>query len=239
MNGYVAILLYFALFWSPVISFLSSCNKLSPAEKQAQFMASINAATTDIQDFPSEPEAPAGVLNTISSSLSDIRNEQKAVCGNGIIEGDEYCDRDNISHRRCSDFGGGISGEIGCTVDCLLDISRCITVAVDDRIGGIAEVCKCTCDNNSCQGGCTPALGPSLSTAECLFMCDNSCTCRCEGKLETHIQYCSITCLCTDAGDTPSTPLCQCSLDECETITVIAPNIAELVNRKARPAPLR
>lgn len=232
MNLFYAAFIHLALLLVPFL-IISSCNKLSPAEKQAQYMAAINAQESAPQPIPIPGGSQEGQLglNVVPTSVPDIRSEQKAICGNGIIEGDEYCDRDNISHRKCTDFQG-ISGEIGCTQDCLLDISRCITPEVDVKVGGISEVCKCTCNNDNCQGGCTPIGDVGQGRVDCLFRCDNSCTCRCEGKTETHIEYCNITCQCD--VDNQGNPQCFCNLDECEFLNVIVPNIAELASRKAR-----
>lgn len=232
MNWFISVTFKLALLVLPVMIIFSSCNKLSPAEKQAQFMASLNAAGEDGGGETLPPQDQMGTMTTELGTPADLRSEQKAVCGNGIIEGEEYCDRDNITHRKCTDFGGGVSGEIGCTPDCILDISRCITIAVDEKIGGLAEVCKCTCNNNNCQGGCAPIFDNDAGNVDCLFRCDNDCTCRCEGKTETHIEYCNITCQCNLGTD--NIPFCNCFLDECELLTVIVPNIAELAGRKAR-----
>lgn len=211
---------------------MSSCTKMSPEEKKAQYMAAINSSEPIPIPIPIPGTTEgSGGLSVIPTSVPDLRAEQKAVCGNGIIEGDEYCDRDNITHRKCTDFMG-ISGTVGCTQDCLLDISNCLTPVVDEKIGGTAEVCKCMCNNDYCSGGCTPIGDVGQGRTDCLFRCDNNCTCRCEGKTEVHIEYCNISCQCD--VDNQGNPQCWCNLDECEMANGIVPNIAELAGRKAR-----
>jgi|HubBroStandDraft_4_1064222.scaffolds.fasta_scaffold188378_2 hypothetical protein len=213
---------------------ISSCTKMSESEKQSRFLSSINAASDVMSDAPSASpisDIEGQLLSNIpSATYGGDKLEQKAICGNGIIEGDEYCDGDNVQDRKCTDFLG-ISGPVACAPNCKLDVSRCITPAVDEKIGGIAEVCKCTCNNDNCEGGCTTNSLDLPGFADCFFRCDNNCTCRCEGKTETHIEYCNITCQCV--MNPSGQPDCFCNLDECELLTFIVPNIAELSSRKA------
>lgn len=158
----------------------------------------------------------------------------RGYCGDGMINGHEDCDGTDIKIRSCQVLNGG-EGEIKCQPNCVYDISSCgrseqsIADTINERLGGIAEVCKCSCASDNCDGGCAPIstiYGPNV---DCLFRCDNSCTCNCEDKMEAHIEYCNLGCQCTN--DTQGNPQCMCKLEECEMLAVIKPNIGNIPPR--------
>ena len=48
-----------------------------------------------------------------------------AVCGNGVAEGNERCDGDDLADATCANQRDYASGEIACSEDCELDVSAC------------------------------------------------------------------------------------------------------------------
>lgn len=157
----------------------------------------------------------------------DDKYSFEGFCGDGIINGFEHCDRDNMQHVGCEELLGYPGGKLGCTIDCTYDISDCLTPAVDRQIGGRTELCKCTCKN--ADGGCVPV---SEGASDCLFRTDD-CRCDCEDTMEAHIEYATMDCHCTN--DAQGVPECRCSLNESEFITTIKPNIAAIVSMRPRP----
>lgn len=65
-----------------------------------------------------------------------------------------------------------------------------------------------------------------VAQSVCRFDCDNDCVCRCEGRMETHVESCEVQCACII--DAAGSPQCECHLDECEVLATIVPNIATL-----------
>lgn len=57
-----------------------------------------------------------------------------AVCGNGIIEGEEQCEGTNLAGKTCLGLGFG-GGNLRCTSACTLDISGC-TAPLQPPVGG-------------------------------------------------------------------------------------------------------
>lgn len=102
----------------------------------------------------------------------------EAVCGNGVMEGDELCDGDDFGGKTCSDYTGYEHGELVCNPGCKLEVSKCHTCGNGfiegpeecdgDNLGGTtcaglgAEeggelLCKtdCTFDKSACVGLCS------------------------------------------------------------------------------------
>lgn len=213
---------------------LVSCTETSESERLRQYIASINgaeptaptAAPVSLQLPASGTAAGGGVGTSIITGTPRVVKD--GFCGDGIINGStEDCDQGAIQNTSCRDYNG-LSGEVTCQSNCLYDISRCITPEIDRQIGGVSETCRCNCQSGSCRGGCagTNMVGQSV----CRFQCDNPCVCRCEGKLEAHVVECDFRCACTVS--TLGTPDCDCSLDQCEVISTISPNIATLAGAK-------
>src|SRR5690606_564474 len=123
-----------------------------------------------------------------------VRAVTPGFCGDGIMNGDkEQCDGTSIPHDVCRSYGG-IAGGVTCSPDCLLDISNCITPAVDVVFGGLAENCRCNCQGNRCSGGCSPVGEGATGVSACLFDCTNDCICACEEKLQNNIERCVVRC---------------------------------------------
>jgi hypothetical protein len=49
---------------------------------------------------------------------------ETAVCGNGVVERGELCDRDNLRGWDCTDFNF-TGGTLACTMECTFDTSGC------------------------------------------------------------------------------------------------------------------
>lgn len=216
---------------SSVMVGLLGCSESIEQQRLKQFLASINA-----QEAGAPPAATPATLPGIQAT--EARGPQHALvggtprevkegfCGDGIINGNnEDCDQGAIQNTSCRDYGG-VGGEVRCQKNCLYDISDCITPAVDKKISGRAETCKCSCNTSSCRGGCQPtnATGQSL----CRFDCDNDCTCRCEETLQAHVENCEFRCACT--VDVAGFPACECSMDNCEILSTINQNLATIVS---------
>ncbi len=209
-----------------IYGFLISCTPMSEEEKLKQYLASISASENTIPTSTAQIAPATG--GTLSSLGGTPRVIKEGFCGDGIINGTaEDCDGQAITDPQCNTLGG-ISGAVICNPDCRYNISDCLTPAVDQKIGGIAETCKCNCANSRCNGGCgsTGVVGQS----DCSFDCDNECICQCEGKLQAHLEECKFRCVCTVDGS--GNPVCNCSLDSCDVLASIVPDIATIVSRR-------
>ncbi|MCA9508522.1 MAG: hypothetical protein KC505_08885 [Myxococcales bacterium] len=220
--------LFFANLISIMLLGLVSCRQSAEQEKLNQYLDMITAAEL------ATPPGGLGMTSKSSSPATTIvggtpRLVTPGVCGDGIINGiNEDCDKGAVTNPNCSELGG-ISGTVRCSENCLYDLSDCITPAVNTKIGGVTENCKCNCSGNQCNGGCAPASSSSVGQSRCRFDCDNQCVCKCEGKLEAHLERCDFTCLC-DLNASGS-PVCDCSLESCDVLTAISPNIANIISR--------
>lgn len=224
----VGVILYTAT--SFVVLILSSCTQSLENEKISRYLDIIAAEEASAPGSSASASASSSGATTIVGGTP--RLVTPGVCGDGIINGSaEDCDKGAITNPNCSELGG-ISGTVKCSENCLYDLSDCITPAVNERIGGITENCKCNCAGNRCTGGCSQVNSSSVGQSRCRFDCDNECVCKCEGKLEAHIQRCDYTCFCT--VDTTGNPQCDCSMDTCDVLAVISPNIANLVSHGKR-----
>ncbi len=203
-----------------------SCTQSLEQERLEHYLQAIAAEETAVPNAGVANISAAGTPTTGTSVGGTPRLVMPGVCGDGIINGsNEDCDKGAITNPNCNELGG-ISGTIKCSENCLYDLSDCITPAVNERIGGTAENCKCNCAGNRCSGGCSPVNGSSVGQSRCRYDCDNDCICKCEGKLEAHIESCEFTCLCS--VDTSGNPLCDCTMDTCDVLAIISPNIANL-----------
>lgn len=52
-------------------------------------------------------------------------------CGNGVIEGDESCDGDDLGAMECSDVGDFVGGTLSCDDACEFDTSACAVMGGD------------------------------------------------------------------------------------------------------------
>lgn len=152
----------------------------------------------------------------------------RGYCGDGIMNGTEECDGHDLNFTECSKLKGG-DGLLACQPNCTYDISNCsgngqgLADNINDRIGGLAEVCKCNCNSSTCAGGCQGIENNST----CRFNCDNDCLCQCEGKTSAHIEQCEV--LCVGVTSILGYPEIECTLSECDLITSISPNIGDMV----------
>lgn len=209
-----------------------SCTQSAEQERINRFLETIAAEEAAV------PGAGGGSSASGSSGTTTIvggtpRLVTPGVCGDGIINGiNEDCDKGAITNPNCSELGG-ISGTIRCSENCLYDLSDCITPATNQKIGGLTENCKCSCTGNRCNGGCSPTNATSVGQTRCRFDCDNECLCKCEGKIEAHIERCDFICYCSVDGS--GNPICDCSMDNCDVLATISPNIANLVSAPKSP----
>lgn len=201
-----------------------SCTPSPEQERLNHYLEAIAAEEAAVLPAPGGAASNAPGVTTIVSGTP--RQVSAGTCGDGVINGtNEDCDKGAITNPNCNELGG-ISGIVKCSENCLYDLSDCITPAVNERIGGTAENCKCSCGGNRCGGGCSPTSVNSVGQSQCRFNCDNDCICKCEGKLEAHIERCDFRCICT--LDASGNPLCECSMETCDVLAVISPNIANL-----------
>lgn len=214
---------------------LMSCTESTESEKLKQYLNSINAAEVSLpgtgpSPLPGISPVPVGSGAPAQTISGTPRTVKDGFCGDGVINGPtEDCDQNAIQNTSCRDYGG-IAGKVACQANCLYDISDCITPAVDRHIGGIADNCKCNCNASPCRGGCRSSA--LVGQVICHFICDNDCICQCEGRLESHVEDCELTCVCS--VDLSGNPDCACSLDECEILATISPNIATIVTTAIR-----
>lgn len=207
------------------VSFLG-CTKSNDASLWQSYLDSLSTNQAAKTETASDVKVAPTVL--LNSSVHE-KMGPGSTCGNGVIDDvNEYCDKREMRHTYCSDIGG-ISGVLECDKDCKLDISDCITPATDLLLGGQAETCKCNCANDRCSGGCTPqgTVDPKTGNSICEYKCNNDCTCTCEGKIEVHLQQCDFNCLCQ--VDSNNLPRCDCTMNECELLAVLSPNITRFI----------
>lgn len=206
-----------------VVIFASSCNRLSEADKQRLYLESL-MQNVQAQDQAVSP--PTGRPSTLLPAEAD--KGSKGFCGDGIINGDEYCDGTTLSDVACTEFLG-LSGRLACKNDCKLDIRDCLTAATDKAIGGRSENCKCNCSGNNCDGGCAPR-GAALGVSRCEYRCEQDCVCNCGELLQTHLERCDFQCDCTI--DLSGFPQCVCNQDQCDILAITKPNIAVIAAQR-------
>lgn len=101
-------------------------------------------------------------------------------CGDGIANGDEPCDGDDVRGAGCSDVGYHGGGALACSAECLLDTTACLGgICGDGEVNDGAEACE---PGVSAPGDCQ-VLGfydPGAATcnAACRFD-DSACTGYC------------------------------------------------------------
>lgn len=86
-------------------------------------------------------------------------------CGNGIAEGSELCDGNDILYSCTDGFYAG--GTIGCQPDCTLDFTNCIAPTCGDGVAHGAE----ECDGADLDGTDCRALGFQGGTLGCTASC--------------------------------------------------------------------
>lgn len=96
-----------------------------------------------------------------------------AVCGNGLIEGDEECDATDLGGQTCADAGFS-GGDLACTEECLLDTTSCFNTECGNGI------CEDGEDSTNCPDDCAESCGDGMCEAlegETCGNCPNDCTC--------------------------------------------------------------
>lgn len=209
------------------------CKNSSEMDRLQEYLSSINAQEGTLP--PAGGGAPVNLPKTLSGSSATVGNGTSIIggtprvikdgfCGDGIINGPtEDCDQGAIQNTDCRDYNG-LNGIVRCQENCLYDISDCMTEKTNREIGGLAETCKCHCDTNACNGGCTP-LG-AIGQSTCTYDCRSDCICQCQGKMSAHVEACDIRCACS--VDLNGNPDCNCTLESCDLVTTITPNIANI-----------
>lgn len=115
----------------------------------------IPADTGDATTMMLDTGAEGTSTGDIGSSSGDGTSTGTALtCGDGVVDGDEECDSDDLGGHSCTDvaFTGGT---LGCSGSCDLDPTQCLGCGVPLVAVG-APVCPAAC--TSCEGAtCTIA----------------------------------------------------------------------------------
>ncbi len=128
----------------------------STGEPTAVDTSTSDAPTTE-GDNATETEQEADTTDTTSASTSG----EPVECGDGIAEGDEACDGNDLGAGGCPVFG-----EVACAVDCTLDVSDCV-----DRL----LVCSTPMVGLSSTSQAMPLLAPITVEAD-FFVTDVNVT---------------------------------------------------------------
>jgi hypothetical protein len=145
--------------------------------------ASTTAATSETTDegtpsetssvTPAESDADEGTPIDSSEGAPASSEGTAASCGNGIVEGSEDCDGDDLGGSSCVDFGFD-DGAIVCDPECHLVTDACFTCG-DGEIA-LGEVC----DGTNLSGQSCTSLGFGGGTltcsADCQTIVDDACT---------------------------------------------------------------
>jgi Beta-propeller repeat len=123
----------------------------------------LNGETCETLDFND------GTLSCNSSCQFDtsLCQVQLTFCGNGVVEGREQCENQDLGGLTCDSLGYG-SGELSC-LNCYYDVSNCSNPAVcgDGEVDSPVE----ECDSDLLNGAACISLGYSSGT----LLCDSLC----------------------------------------------------------------
>lgn len=108
-----------------------------------------------------------GAVDTTGSGGATTGGDAPGACGNGVRDGDEECDGQDVGASACVDLGFA-GGALGCTQACTLDFSQCTqcgngTIDADEECDGANLGGVETCD----QVGLGDASEPVVCTANC------------------------------------------------------------------------
>ncbi|MDH5671805.1 MAG: hypothetical protein OEZ06_06620 [Myxococcales bacterium] len=112
--------------------------------------------------------APAAMETGACLSDADVCRGGGRRCGDGVIDSGESCDGGNLGGQSCATLGfGDADSPLGCTADCLLDISRCSfdspsPVCGDGRVGSGEQ-----CDGSDLAGASCQSQGFVGGTLAC------------------------------------------------------------------------
>ena len=121
-----------------------------------------------------EADEGTPVESTTGGAASSGSDEATpASCGNGVVEGDEACDGDDLGGASCADFGFD-DGALVCDPACDLVTDACFTCG--DGELALGEVC----DGTNLAGQSCASLGFGGGTlscsADCQTIVDDGCT---------------------------------------------------------------
>src|SRR5688572_7437084 len=66
-----------------------------------------------------------GSICPVGTRCSDDNECIPLACGNGVIEGVEECEPENLGGRTCVDFGSRIPEGLACTAACRVELLGC------------------------------------------------------------------------------------------------------------------
>lgn len=210
-------------FWKDIIKntvllalLILTATSCTESEKERQLAELINS-------FQPNGGRAAGRLtigpNVGGDGGGQTEEKKMGVCGDGVRNSpDEECEEQDMPKKLCEEMSPGAVGVLGCE-NCKFNIGGCLTKKVNEVYGGVAETCKCQCDNTLCTGGCVSGGG---GDAVCPYECRNSCKCLCEQRHTAQVESCRLRCQCTIDGN--GDPTCACSLDSCDLVIVTNPN---------------
>lgn len=143
---------------------------------EADTSSSSTDADTSSESGP-EPTESSGT-DTGSSSESSSTTEVD-LCGNGMVDGDEQCDGDDLNGNACSDIGFD-AGELACNSGCVYDTFNCIIYICGNDGIDPGELC----DGSQLAGAdCASEGFPLGGELACTAACDDYDTSECLTQL--------------------------------------------------------
>ncbi|MCH9683922.1 MAG: proprotein convertase P-domain-containing protein [Deltaproteobacteria bacterium] len=125
---------------------------------------SLDSSSTSSDD----PTTSGGTTTDDPSSTTSTDPDTTAgeTCGNGMLDGDEECDGDELDGQDC-EMQGFAGGELGCADDCTFDTSMCVEAGCDN---GVIEVGE-DCEGKDLGGSDCLSLGFDDGTLSCAADC--------------------------------------------------------------------
>ena len=97
-------------------------------------------------------------------------------CGNGVVEGNEMCDRGNLNGGHCSDWGY-VGGTLACRPECVYDFTNCNFDVCGDGVIGTSEAC----DGNNLGDNTCVTFGYDNGALACKPDCSGFDVSSCRG----------------------------------------------------------
>lgn len=186
----------------------------------------------------------SGLLKCTDKCAIDTSACLGAVCGNDILEDDEFCDTSKFidDQDECAYWGDYASGKVTCTKNCQIDTAQCVKKAAakcgDNEVNQESEDCDGTkffADVTSCSDYSSKLYsGGSLKcTADCKYdfsgcakVSEDKCGNNevddgedCDGtKFYADVTACSDYSSSYNKGSLKCTSECRYDLSECQTI---------------------